>query len=118
MTRFCAFILVALATGGAAFTVPALRAALGHRRAAISMKDFFDDEKDTVTQAPWSSLQADGYDKKKFRSAAEAAGFSETGGDLANEGLIIYIAAVPFVLGALYFIFGNIDGPYSTGGNF
>ena len=47
--------------------------------------EFYDDERDTVSKPLWRFSDNDaGYDTKKYRSAAEASGFSESGNDLAN----------------------------------
>lgn len=83
----------------------------------IPSGQFYDDELDTVSKAPWNPF-AEEERTKEFASAVEAAGFDENGNDLANSGGILYLATVPFLAFALFYLSGSIGSPYSTGGNF
>ena len=91
-----------------------LRAAKG-RTFESRCDSFYDDEKDTVTQTPWSFLQTE--KKSQFRSVQEEAGFGEDGDDLAMVGLAPYLAFLPFLLFFFSYVFGDQSGsgPYSTG---
>ena len=78
---------------------------------------FYDDEADTVSALPWSfKKQEDNLNG--YRSVQEAAGFAENGGDLATFGGEVYLATVPFLLFGIFYLFGAIGSPYSSGGNF
>jgi len=77
---------------------------------------FYDDERDTVTQTPWSFLQAEKRDSS-YASVTEESGFGEDGKDLALVGLAPYLAFIPFLLFFFSYVFGDNSGsgPYSNG---
>jgi len=75
--------------------------------------DFYDDEKDSFASrlAFWNA------DEDAALSSVERSGFSESGKDLATDGLLLYAFFIPFLIA----FFGYTSGVFSFGyktGNF
>lgn len=78
----------------------------------------YDDEVDTYSGrfAFWKPETS--VDEQGNLSDVERAGFTEDGKDLANEGLSLYLAFVPFLLFAFAYGFGLTPSSYGQAGNF
>jgi len=87
----------------------------GKRYDKLPQSSFYDDEQDTVSGPAWDWRAEEKRIEQNYRSPQEAAGFNADGGDLANTGGVIYLATVPFLLFALFYLFGAIGSPYSRG---
>lgn len=73
--------------------------------------DFFDDEKDTTNNrfAAWS------FKDDEELSMAERSGFSESGRDLATDGLMLYALFIPFLVAIIGFWSGAFNFGYGKG---
>jgi len=78
--------------------------------------NFYDDERDTTAKPAWNPFAAEeAKAKMEFRSDAEAAGFSEDGSDLANDGGALYAFFTPFLMLTIAYSTGLFSFGYDKG---